>query len=90
MADLMITDKILTFIFRKKLIVSEPWNYSHPKFGDNQISGTVLFSSQSQFFASSLPTKNVQTRLATSKKYDINLIIKSEFPKIINHKWQIM
>lgn len=44
MADLMITDKILTFIFRKKLIVSEPWNYSHPKFGDNQISGTVLFS----------------------------------------------
>ena len=40
----MIINKILTFIFRKKLIVGEPRDYSHPKFGDNQIFGTVLFS----------------------------------------------
>ena len=40
----MIINKILTF--RKKLIIGEPWDYSHPKFGDNQIFGTVLFSTR--------------------------------------------
>lgn len=75
-------------------MVGEPWDYSHPKFGDNQIFGTVLFSTwfYIAFWADDVvEVNNVKGRLlilCNRNGYSYNVYLNGEFV-IIGHLEQI-
>ena len=89
----MIINKIF-FMFRKKLIIGEPWDYSHPKFGHNQIFGTVLFSTRFYiaFWADDVvEVNNEKSRLLilyNRNEYSYNIYLNGKFV-MIGHLEQI-